>query len=577
MSEPVWFKSWPKGIPKSLKPYPEIPVFKFLEESAQQYPDRIAIKFMGKSFTYKEVYNNARSLAASLSDLGIGKGSIVALLLPNCPQFAISYYGILMTGATVTMCSPLHSEREMIHQLNDSGAETIITLNLKRLYELIDKVRTKTKLNNVIVSKFHTVLPTLKGFLFRIFKRSEIAKINWDLDYIHTFEDMLDNENPPPEVEIDVKKDMAALAYTGGTTGLPKGAVITHYNAVCNVLQTKYWVSPAFGHEIPDKLTLDKFPQEDNPVTLVVVPWFHAMGTIGYLNFPISSASTMVVLARFDPLEWLNNLKNEDIEAVGGAPTLFIKILGHPKFPQYEQYFKNLRFIGSGAGPLAKEHLKKLNEISDAVVMEAYGMTEVSMGCVYNPCTPYGLRKVGSVGIPFYDSFAKIVDLETGEKEMPIGEKGEVAMMGPQVMQGYWNKPKETEKVLRNGWMFSGDIGYMDEDGYIFLVDRKKDMIKHKGYNIYPRNLEEVFYEHPDVKEAAVIGVPDPEAIEIPKAYIVLKEDATVTKDELLKFVHERVAKYEKIRELEFVQEVPMSETGKILRRKLREKEGFEK
>ncbi|MBD3230766.1 MAG: AMP-binding protein [Candidatus Lokiarchaeota archaeon] len=577
MNEPIWYKSWPDELPKSLKPYPEIPIFKFLEESARQYPDRTAIKFMGKTYTFQEIYDDAQSLSASFSDMGIGKGDIVALLLPNTPQFVISYYAILMTGATVTMCSPLHSEREMIHQLNDSGSETLITINLKRLFKLVDKIKSKTKLKRIIVSKFHTALPTLKGFLFKLFKRSEIAKIDWNREDIYSFEDLLDNENPPPNVIIKPKEDMAHLAYTGGTTGLPKGAVITHYNATCNVLQTKYWIAPAFGHEIPDKLSIEKFPQEDNPITLVVVPWFHAMGTIAYLNFPICSATTMIVLPRFEPVQWMEMLKKEDVEAVGGAPTLFIKILGHEKFPEYEKYFESLKLIGSGAGPLAKEHLKKLNEISSGVVMEAYGMTEVSMGCVYNPCTNDGVRKVGSVGIPFYDSYAKIVDLETGKKEMPIGEKGEVTMKGPQVMQGYWNKPKETEKVLRDGWMYSGDIGYMDEDGYIFLVDRKKDMIKHSGYNIYPRNLEEVLYEHPDVKEAAVIGIPDPEKIEIPKAYVVLKEGATVSKSELLDFVHQHVAKYEKIRELEFVDEVPMSETGKILRRKLREKEGINK
>jgi long-chain acyl-CoA synthetase len=305
-------------------------------------------------------------------------------------------------------------------------------------------------------------------------------------------------------------------------------------------------------------------------MAITVVPWFHAMGTIAYLNYPIFVGTTLYVLPRFDVQEYLRVLKKYPIDALGGAPPIYTALLNHKDFSEYAASFKKVKIAASGAGPLPLEYLNRMKEVIGGVLVEGYGMTECTMAICLNPAAPEGVRKAGSVGIPIFDSDVKIVDLKNDTREVPMGEEGEILQKGPQVMKGYWNKPEETAATLKDGWLHSGDIGRIDEDGYLYIVDRIKDMIKYKGYNVFPRTLEELLYQHPKIKEAAVIGIPDPAVTEYPRAYVVLNEGETASAEEILNDINSKVAAYEKIRELVFREELPVSLAGKVLKRELR-------
>jgi long-chain acyl-CoA synthetase len=570
--EQPWEKSWPEAYPKSLTYY-EGSIVDFLEASAGKFPDRPALIFMEKSMTYRELLDKTLRLATALSALGVKKGDRVALFMPNCPQFVIAYYGVLKIGAILTMCSPLNSEEELKYQLNDSGAETIITLKLNLLVDKLLKVKTQTPLKRIILSGLDEVLPWVKKQAFLLFKRKNIANLQKNpAEGIYYLQDLL-AEYPasPPPVTIDGKEDIAVLAYTGGTTGLPKGAMITHYNTIVNVSQVMNWLAPALDYPFQESPTPKNFSGQGRHMMIVnVVPWFHAMGTIGYLNNPIFGAMTIYVLPRFDAGEYLTIVKKYPIDSMGGAPPIYTALLNHPRFSQFAHHFKKVKVAASGAGPLPVEYLKKMRDLVGGVFIEAYGMTECTMGICFNPAGKDHLRKAGSVGIPVFDSEIKIVDLMDDTKEVLLGQEGEILQKGPQVMKGYWNKPEETASTLKDGWLHSGDIGRLDEDGYLYIVDRLKDMIKYKGYNVFARNLEEILYQHPKIKEAAVIGIPDPAVTEYPRAYVVLRQGESATEKEIMDFINPRVAGYEKIREVIFKTELPVSLAGKVLKRELK-------
>ncbi len=566
--EKPWFKKWPKEYPKSLKYY-EGNIAEFLAGSAKKYPDRIACDFMGKQLNYAELDDLVNRFAAALHKVGIKKNDMVALFFPNCPQFLIAYYAALRIGARVTMCSPLHSERELTHHLNDSGAETIVTLKLKLLYDKLENIRENTKLKRIIISDLREYLGTKYKILMTLFKFRAFAKVK-DADYIYSFKELLETPPNPPKVKIDSKKDIAVLAYTGGTTGLPKGAMISHFNVIANVTQVAVWLAPALDQEIKPEYTPETFPTDKEYTILVVVPWFHAMGTIAYMNNPIFSAMTLAVLPRFDPLDYMKAMHKYKPVALGGAPPMYVPILNHKKLNKFKEDFARVKVVASGAGPLPVEHMRKLRELVEpggGVVIEAYGLTECTMGALFNPAPRDAIRKIGGVGIPLFDTDVKIVD-EAGN-ELEVGKEGEIIMKGPQVMLGYWNRPEATAETIKDGWLYTGDIGKMDEDGYFYIVDRKKDMLKYKGYQYSSRELEDILYEHPAIKQAAVVGVKT-EMGEIPRAYIVLKEGAKVTVEEIKDFVKDKVAYYKKIKEVVFRDELPVSLAGKVLKRDLR-------
>lgn len=562
------YKAWPEQWPKSLN-YPNKPVHFFLENTAQRVPNRIAIHFGGMVLTYGELNTLVDRFATALAGLGIEKGERFAIHLPNMPQFAIAYYAIMKIGAVFTPLSPLLSPREVTHQLNDSGAKTLLSLDL--LYPGIESVIAGTKVERVISTSigdcYNAIIAPLKP----------IGKLPVP-NTLDMAELIRDNEPDPPAVEIDVYNDLAHLAYTGGTTGVSKGVMLTHNNVAANTLQFGCWFNGAQLKTVEDAVELvypdGVDPLRDRPVArdaetaLVVVPWFHAMGTIGYLNNMISGGTTMVVFPRFDPLEYIAAVKKFSATTLGGAPQLYVPLVNMPGFEKYD--LSGVKLIASGAAPLPMTVLDAMKKsFTSSVVIEAYGLTECAMGATCNPPIPEKTR-AGSVGLPVFDTECKVVDPATGE-DLPPGQEGEICVRGPQVMVGYWNRPEATAEVLKDGWLYTGDIGREDADGYFYITDRKKDLILYKGYNVYPREIEEVLFTHPSVEMCGVVGKQDEKAGELPVAFVQLKSGTQATADELIEYVNAKVAAYKKLREVFFTDMVPVSPAGKVLKRELRD------
>ena len=561
------FNAWPDQWPKNLN-YPEQPVYSFLDQTAARIPNRRAIIFGGMELTYSELKNLADRFANALISMGVKKGEKVAIHLPNCPQFAIAYYGALKAGAIFTPLSPLLAPKEVTYQLNDSEAKILISLDL--VYPGVCSIVPDTKVETVIT----TSIADCYNPIIQPLKPIEKIPLPDAIDMA-----LLLKEHSPEVsgIDIDVFRDLAHLAYTGGTTGLSKGVMLTHYNVVVNTAQYAAWFLGA-QIEIQNGLPTMVFspgvdPIRDRPIAmdretaLVVVPWFHAMGTIGYLNNLVFSGNTMVVFARFEPKEYLDAIQKYNATVVGGAPQLYIPLINSPDFDSYD--LSGIKLASSGAAPLALPVLDKMLDAFSGVVCEAYGLTECSMGATANPPARSDIRQ-GSVGVPVFDTECKVVDLETG-KDLPPGKEGEICIKGPQVMQGYWNKPEETAEVLKDDWLSTGDIGKMDEDGYFYITDRKKDMIIYKGYNVYPRELEEVIFTHPAVEQCAVVGKPDMDAGEAPVAFVQLKQGSEATAEEVMEHTNPQIAAYKKIREVRFLDAIPVSPAGKILKRILRE------
>jgi len=552
-SERPWFKFWPEGVPRNLD-YPEVPLSDLLKKKVEKYPHKTAIVYFDKPMTYRELDQASDKFATALDDLGVRKGDKVALYLPNMPSFVIAYYGILKIGAIETAISPLYREREIEHQLSDSEAETIVVLDV--LYPIVQKVMDKTKLKRVIVASLKDYMPKTLAFLGSLLKKIPTCKVECGPN-IFLFQNLMKKYPAnPPKVKISPREDLAALQYTGGTTGTSKGAMLTHMNLVSNAVACTAWLRGTEGEE----------------TFLTVLPLFHIYGMTTGMNAPIYLAGKMVMLPKFDVPSTLKAIQKHRVTAFCGAPTMYSLLLARPDLNRYD--LKSVRFCISGSAPLPPEVQKKWMEMTGGVLVEGYGLTESSPVTHCNPLDKsMKTVKIGTIGLPWPDTDAKIMDMETGEKELATSETGELVVKGPQVMKGYWKMPEESAAVLRDEWLYTGDVGKMDEDGYFYITDRKKDLIKYKGYSVYPREVEDVLYEHPAVKLCAVVGKPDPVASEIPKAFVVLKDGATVTEEEIKTFVNEKVAPYKAIRELEFRKELPMTLVGKVLRRVLQEEE----
>jgi long-chain acyl-CoA synthetase len=552
-SEKPWFRFWPESVPKHIE-YPEVPLSDLLKRTAEKYPDKTAIVYFDKPISYRELDVAVDKFATALADLGVKKGDKVALFLANMPQFVIAYYGAIRIGAIETAISPLYREREVEHQLNDSEAETIVVLDA--LYPVLEKVLNKTKVKRVIVTSLKEYMPSAKAFLGTLFKKIPSHKVE-RREGTYFFQELLAKYPPnPPKVEINPKEDLVALQYTGGTTGTSKGAMLTHLNLVSNAVACAAWLRGTEGEE----------------TFLTVLPLFHIYGMTTGMNAPIFLAGKMVMLPKFDAESTLKETQKNRVTVFCGAPTMYSVLLASPNYGNFD--LSSVRFCVSGSAPLPPEVQKKWMDATGGVLVEGYGLTESSPVTHCNPLDrSLKTVKVGSIGLPWPDTDAKIMDIETGQTELGVGETGELVVRGPQVMKGYWKMEEESASVLRDGWLYTGDIGKMDENGYFYITDRKKDLIKYKGYSVYPREIEDVLYEHPAVKLCAVVGKPDPVASEIPKAFVILKDGATATEEELRKFVNEKVAPYKAIRELEFRKELPMTLVGKVLRRVLQEEE----
>lgn len=549
--EKIWLKHYEKGVPKTID-YPDKPLFKLVEEAAKDYPDTPATIFMGKKITFKELQKAIDQFAAALYDLGIRQGDRVAIILPNLPQYQITHYALMKLGVIIVPTNPLYVERELEYQMNDSGAKAVIALDL--IYPRVRAIREKTSLEKIIVTGVKDYLPGLLKLLYPIKAKKEGSFVKVEKEPgVYFFQDLMKgNYKPAPEVTVKTD-DVAMLLYTGGTTGVSKGAVLQHKNLIANTYQVRHWITDA---------------HEGREAIISALPFFHSFGMTTCLHISVILKSPTVLIPRFDVKQVLHSIQKYKATLFPGVPTMYVAINNYPDVKKYS--FDSLRACISGGAALPVEVQREFEKISGAKLVEGYGLTETSPVLTANPI--YGLRKVGSIGIPMPDTDIMISDPET-HQELPIGEIGELAARGPQVMREYWKKPDETKQVLQNGWFFTGDMARVDEDGFFYIVDRKKDMIIASGFNIYPREVEEVLFQHPKIQEAAVVGVPHEYRGETVKAFVILKEGETATEQEIIDFCKERLAKYKVPKLVEFRTELPKSMIGKVLRRVLLEEE----
>ena len=556
-----WLKNYDDNVPADIE-IPDKPLYSILLESAEMFPERDAIIFYGGRVKYKELLDAAKRFARFLKEHGVGRGDVVGLILPNSPQFAIAFYGTLMAGAAASPMNVLYSPKEIRHQLSDNKAKVLIALDLFR-----DKVLAGApdSVQKIVWTGIQDYLPGIKALLYRLKQRPPSPpKDSRNV----SLKDILSHYEPIGNPEkVNPSEDLAALMYTGGTTGTPKGAMLTHRNLLSNVLQIDAWFKRGVKGE---------------DVFIGVLPWFHIYGLTAVLNSGIHKAATIIAYARPDIEQIMKDIDRYKATVFHGVPTLYRMIINRPKVHKFN--LKSLEVCISGAEPLPKAVAERFMNLTGAKLREGYGLTETSPVSHVNPIN--GEPRYGSIGLPVPSTYAAVADPEKPEL-LPPGEIGELVISGPQVMKGYHNRPEENSKVFfeccGRKWLRTGDIAYMDNDGYFYIVDRKKDMIKYKGYSVYPREIEEELYRHPCVREAAVIGLPHPEYNEIPKAFIALKDDCKEKaaapealeqlKKEILEFLRQRLAPYKVPRDIEFREELPKSAVGKILRRVLREEE----
>ncbi len=558
-----WYRFYDPDVPRSLE-YPAIPFFRFLEDSARRFPDRPALifkpahqGFAGSAMTYRELNALSDRFAAALyHELGVRKGDRVALILPNTPQFVIAYFAVLKVGGIVVATNPIYTPRELEYQLADCGATVAVVLS--RLYERVKSIQARTAVRRVVATHIKEYMSPLLKILYTLARERKEGDRVTLRDNDVWFQDLLQRYGPDQRPAVEVgPDDVAIFQYTGGTTGLSKGAVALHRNIVANVLQIRAW---------------DPKIQDGQEVIMGALPLFHAYGMVVALGLAMQSAATLVLVPNPRDLPTLlDGLQRYRVTMFPGVPTLYNAINNHPDVRAGKYNLRTIRACISGAAPLLLEIKRRFEEITGAKLVEGYGLSEAPTATHCNPL--YGLNKEGSIGIPLPDVDAKIVSLEDGVTELPPGEVGELVLRGPQVFQGYWNRPTETENTLRDGWLYTGDIARMDEDGYFYIVDRKKEVIKPGGYQVWPREVEEVLAQHPKIKEVAVAGIPDPHQGEAVKAWVVLHEGQVATVEEIREWCRDKLAPYKIPRFIEFRNELPKSMVGKVLRRVLVEEE----
>lgn len=544
-----WLEHYPQGINSELD-YPNLLVPDLLYNAKENRPKNKAIRFFGKSMTYEQLYREALHCANGLKKIGVKAGDRVSIMLPNCPQYVISYYAVMMTGAIVVQTNPLYVERELEEQLNDASVKTIIALDL--VYPKIMKVKDSTPLTQILITSIKDYLPFPKNVLYPLVLRKQGIKVKVRYKKgVIPFKKWLNSQQPIP-LKIQATEDsVALLQYTGGTTGKPKGVMLTHRNLIVNVHQCQTWLEKAeYGRER----------------SLGIVPFFHVYGMTVIMNFSVYLASTMILLPKFTSKDALQTISKEKPTLFPGAPTLYIALINDPDVASYD--LQSIKACISGSAALPIEVKERFETLTKGKLVEGYGLSETSP--VTHANVIYGKNVAGSIGIPWPDTEAIILDEHGVEAE--IGQIGEIAIKGPQVMKGYWNSPEQTDKAFQNGWFMTGDMGYVDEEGFFYVVDRKKDMIIAGGYKIYPREVEEVLYEHDDVLECTVIGIPDEYRGETVKAFIVTKEGRELTQTSLDRHCRQRLAAYKVPRAYEWRDTLPKSMIGKILKRKLVEK-----
>lgn len=542
-----WTRNYDKYVKASLE-YPPITLPDLLAESARKYGSSVALRFMSRGVTYRELDAASNRFANFLLKRGVGKGHRVVLILPNLPHFPVAYYGVLKAGATAVPVNPLYTTKEWAYFLRDSECRTVVTLDL--LAGKVQEACAEAGVKTLVVGGPQDYLSFFQRLLYPYVRKDKAEVAEGAISFQRA---LAEGAVTRPAVAL-TPDDLATLLYTGGTTGVSKGAMLLHRNLVANVLQCDSW-----------------FPQEGRGrVTMVaVMPFFHAFGLTVALNFALYIGAEIVMLPRFNVRQLLDTVQAQKPPVMlPGTPAIYAAINGYSKAKEYD--LSCLWVSISGGAPLLGEVQRKFEELSRSVLVEGFGMTESSPVTHVNPIL--GKRKPGSIGLPLPDTDSRIVDVETGTKEPGLGGEGELIVKGPQVMAGYWRKAEETAATLRDGWLYTGDIGKMDEDGFFYIVDRKKDMILVEGFNVYPREIEEVLFAHPKIKEAAAVGVKDPLRGETVKVFVVAKENEPLSKEEVLSYCREHLAAYKVPKSVEFLDELPKSAIGKVLRRELRDR-----
>lgn len=544
-----WLSSYPPTIAWDA-PLEAQPVYALLDHTETTYPTHRCVDFLGRIYSYEQIGQAVRQLAGALIARGIGKGSKVGICLPNCPQFIISYFAILKTGATVVNFNPLYSAPEIHAQIQDSGTDLMITMSLANIYPKVAQQLDKSCLKHIIITHLQDALPPLKSLLFSIFQRSKIAHVPKDAQ--HTpWNDILRHAPIETLPTIQPEQDIAVLQYTGGTTGTPKGTMLTHANLYINAQQTALWFPNALYGE--EKM-------------MAVLPFFHVFAMTVVMNVGILLGAELILHPRFDLKNVLKDITKKKPTLMPGVPTMFAAINHCADLKKYN--LRSIRSCFSGGAPLPVEVKKQFEALTGCVVVEGYGLSESSPVAAANPLQ--GVNKAGSIGLPVPGTIFEICDLNDPEKILPQGATGEICIRGPQIMQGYWKNPTETAQTLRGGRLHTGDVGYIDEEGYIFIVDRKKEMIISGGYNIYPRHVEEALYLHPAIMEAAVIGAPHELRGEVPEAYLVPKTGKTIDEKELRDFLKSHLPPYALPTRIHLLEQLPKTLIGKIDKKALK-------
>lgn len=548
-----WFAHYDEGVPHGLT-IPDLPLYSILDEAAQKHGSRIAVEFQNNRMTYAQLKDQAEALAASLRGLGIQPGDRVAIMLPNLPQTFVAFWGVIKAGAVAVMTNPLYMEHELDHLVQDSGAKHMILLDL--FWSKIEPLRERLGLEVCIVTRVRESLCFPLSWLqpFSARKSGTWVKMPWDGRTVVRWRELLKTKERLSVPVEDPKTALAVIQYTGGTTGLAKGAMLTHRNFRANVEQY---------------MAIIRQSSKDEHVFLALLPIFHVFGLCITLIVPARMASKVVPMPRYVPNDMLDAFKKYKFTVFVGAPSVYISLLQQKNLAQYD--LRHIKFCISGSAPMPVEWLKRFAEVTGTPITEGFGLTEASPGTHANPV--YGLQKPGSIGMPMPGTDARIVDLETGLETLPSNEIGELVVSGPQVMAGYWNRPEETARTIRDGWLFTGDIAYMDDDGFFHIVDRKKDLIIVGGYNVYPREIDEVLHTHPKIREAVTVGVQHRSRGETIKAYIVPKDGETLTVPEVVSYCRQKLASFKVPKNIEFRDELPKSMVGKVLRRILRDEE----
>lgn len=541
--EYIWLSHYPEGVDWYAE-LPSKPLYAVLDDAERQWPNAQAIDFLGEHYTYAELAEEVRHVAGGLAALGVKRGVKVGLFLPNCPQMVIAYYAILKTGATVVNYSPLYSAHEVARQIDDSGTEIMVTLNLTATYPKVAEALGKTKLRHIVVTTMMEALPLVKRIAFPLLKRAEMVETPHNDQHI-AWADLLASPQIEKPVVIHPEDDIAVLQYTGGTTGVPKGVVLTHANLYVNAMQASLW-----------------FPQAEKgkEKILGVLPLFHVFAMTTVMNFGIANGAELILHPRFELNKVLEDITQKKPTLMPGVPTLFNAINYCKELHKYK--LTSLKYCISGGAPLPVEVKKRFEELTGCVVVEGYGLSECAPVAACNPAK--GMNKAGSIGLPLPGTIMEVLDKDDRVTILKTGEVGEICIRGAQVMRGYWQQLDETNNVLRAGRLHTGDIGYMDEEGYFFIVDRMKDMLISGGFNVYPRQIEEALYAHPAVAECAVIGLKHESRGEVPKAFVVLKENTSANAAEFMEFLKDKLPNYAVPRDYEFRESLPKTMVGKV-------------